>query len=58
MMQQGMAGEESIVTPEQFPPDTWISQIQLLLLGVIFTLITQSSSDGVTVALTALCGTH
>jgi phosphate:Na+ symporter len=54
MMQQGMAGIESIVTPEQFPPDTWIGRIQLLLLGVTFTLITQSSSAGVAVALTAL----
>lgn len=54
MMQQGMSGIESLVTPEQFPPDTWIGRIQLLLLGVTFTLITQSSSAGVAVALTAL----
>jgi phosphate:Na+ symporter len=54
MMQQGMAGIETLITPEQFPPDTWVGRIQLLLLGVLFTLITQSSSAGVAVALTAL----
>lgn len=54
MMQQGMVDIENLITPEQFPPDTWIGRIKLLLLGVIFTLITQSSSAGVAVALTAL----
>lgn len=54
MMQLGMSGIEMLITPEQFPPYTWIGRIQLLLLGVLFTLITQSSSAGVAVALTAL----
>jgi phosphate:Na+ symporter len=53
-MQQGMAGLEQWVTPENFPSDTWLGRIQLLLLGVLITLITQSSSAGVAAALTAL----
>ncbi|WP_448566403.1 Na/Pi cotransporter family protein [Thalassotalea ganghwensis] len=54
MMQQGMTGVEQIITPESFPPDTWLGRIQLVLLGVLITLITQSSSAGVAAALTAL----
>ena len=54
MMQQGMAGVESLISPEQFPPDTWLGRAQLLLFGIVFTLITQSSSAGVAIALTTL----
>lgn len=54
MMQQGMSGLEQVITPEQFPADTWIGRLKLVLMGVIITLITQSSSAGVAVTLTAL----
>jgi phosphate:Na+ symporter len=54
MMQQGMSGLEHVITPEQFPADTWIGRLKLVLLGIIITLITQSSSAGVAVSLTAL----
>ena len=54
MLQQGMSGLEQVMTPEQFPEDTWIGRLKLVLMGVIVTLITQSSSAGVAVSLTAL----
>jgi len=54
LMQQGMTGVDSIITPAQFPPDTWLGRIQLLLLGVLITIITQSSSAGVATVITAL----
>ena len=53
-MQQGMAGMQSIVTPDSFPGDTLPGRLQLVLLGVVVTFITQSSSAGVATALTAL----
>jgi phosphate:Na+ symporter len=54
MMQQGMSGLEQVITPEQFPADTWLGRFKLVLIGVVITLITQSSSAGVAVSLTAL----
>lgn len=54
MMQQGMSGLEQVITPEQFPADTWLGRLKLVLMGVVITLITQSSSAGVAVSLTAL----
>lgn len=54
MMQQGMSGVEQLITPEQFPDDTWLGRLKLVLIGVAFTVITQSSSAGVALSLTAL----
>lgn len=54
MMQQGMGGLEELVTPAQFPSDTWFGRLKLVALGILITLITQSSSAGVAAALTAL----
>lgn len=54
MMQQGMSGLEQVMTPEQFPEDTWLGRLKLVLMGVLVTSITQSSSAGVAVSLTAL----
>lgn len=53
-MQQGMAQLEGIVTPSDFPPDTPLGRIQLVLMGVVVTVVTQSSSAGVATALVAL----
>ncbi|MBD2857858.1 Na/Pi cotransporter family protein [Spongiibacter sp. KMU-158] len=53
-MQAGMSGLEGQVTPESFPPNTLLGRFQLLLIGVVITLITQSSSAGVAAALTAV----
>jgi phosphate:Na+ symporter len=54
MLQQGMSGLEQVITPEQFPVDTWLGRLKLVLMGIVITLITQSSSAGVAVSLTAL----
>jgi len=54
IMQGSMISLQGFVTPEVFPDDTWIGRIQLLFIGVAFTLVTQSSSAGVVIALTAL----
>ena len=53
-MQSGMAGFQGQVTPADFPPNTWVGRFQLVLLGVLITLVTQSSSAGVAAALTAV----
>jgi len=54
LMQQGMSGFAEFIAPENFPPDTFFGRLKLLAIGVVFTLITQSSSAGVAVALSAL----
>ena len=54
ILQSGMSGLEGRVTPEHFPPDTLWGRLLLVLLGVLVTIITQSSSAGVATALTAV----
>ncbi|MFK5950282.1 MAG: Na/Pi symporter [Methylococcales bacterium] len=54
LIQQGMTDVQKLVTPEHFPGDTFVGRIQLLLLGILFSALVQSSSAGVAVALTAL----
>lgn len=53
-MQTGMSGLEGVLTPDVLPADTWWGRIQLVLLGILITVITQSSSAGVAAALTAV----
>jgi phosphate:Na+ symporter len=53
-LQQGMSGFENRITPDFFPPDTIFGRFKLVLIGIAVTLITQSSSAGVAMALTAL----
>jgi phosphate:Na+ symporter len=53
-MQDGMADLQGAVTPASFPPDSFVGRIMLLGMGVLLTLVTQSSSAGVAVAMTAL----
>lgn len=54
LMQQGMSGLTDIITPEALPADTLVGRLQLVALGILFTMITQSSSAGVAATLTAL----
>jgi len=54
MMQEGMGAFSQIITPELLPLDTFTGRLKLIALGIIFTAITQSSSAGVAVALSAL----
>ncbi len=53
-MQQGMGNIAEFITPQDLPADTFIGRIQLVLLGMAITVVTQSSSAGVAGALTAL----
>jgi phosphate:Na+ symporter len=54
MLQEGMTALQGVISFDQFPADTWTGRLQLLALGMIFTVITQSSSAGVAAALTAM----
>ncbi|MGE3166781.1 MAG: Na/Pi cotransporter family protein [Planctomycetota bacterium] len=49
-----MAPFEGAVTPDDFPSDTLLGRLLLVLIGVGITLVTQSSSAGVAAALAAL----
>jgi len=53
-MQQGMAFLRDIVSPSDFPGDSLFGRLQLVFIGVAITLVTQSSSAGVAIALSAL----
>lgn len=54
LLQEGMSGFEGIITPENLPSDSVLGILKLVALGIIATLITQSSSAGVAATLTAL----
>ena len=54
LMQEGMSGLEGIITPANIASDSFIGLLKLVALGIIATLITQSSSAGVAATLTAL----
>ncbi len=54
LMQEGLVAFEGVVTPADFPPDTWFGRFLLLLIGVAITTVTQSSSAGVATAMVAL----
>ncbi len=54
LLQEGMSGLEGIITPESISSESWIGILKLVALGIIATLITQSSSAGVAATLTAL----
>ncbi len=53
-MQDGMAGMQGMITPATLPADTWLGRIEIVLLGALATVITQSSSAGVAATMTAL----
>lgn len=53
-LQAGMAGLTDTVTPKSFPADTWLGRIFLVFIGIGITLVTQSSSAGVAMAITAV----
>jgi len=54
LLQQGMGGFVGIITPESFPSNTWGGRLLLVAFGIAFTLVTQSSSAGVAMALAAV----
>ncbi|MFN3937228.1 MAG: Na/Pi cotransporter family protein [Gemmobacter sp.] len=54
MMQTGMADADDILTPDTLPGDTILGRIQLASIGFAVTVLTQSSSAGVAMALVLL----
>jgi phosphate:Na+ symporter len=54
LLQQGMGGFVGVITPDSFPGDTWTGRLLLVVFGIAFTLVTQSSSAGVAMALAAV----
>lgn len=55
-LKDGMSGLEGQITPQHFPDDHWLGRLQMVGLGIVLTLVTQSSSAGVAIAMTALVG--
>ena len=53
-IQDGMGAVSDIINTENLPADTLGGRLKLLFLGMVFTIITQSSSAGVATALSAL----
>ena len=54
IMQQVMAGQETILFTQYIPDDTLSGYLMLVGIGLVFTVITQSSSAGVAATLTVL----
>lgn len=54
ILQQGMSDLQGIISFDQLPGDTFFGRLQLVGIGIVFTIITQSSSAGVAATLTAL----
>lgn len=54
LLQDGMSGLQTLITPDLFPADTIPGRFLCVLLGAVITVITQSSSAGVAMALTAV----
>lgn len=53
-MQEAMQNIQGVITPETLPSDTVVGRLQLIAMGILFTIITQSSSAGVATTLTIL----
>lgn len=53
-MQGAMTGIDKSIMPALFPHDSWGTRLQLLFIGILVTVITQSSSAGIATTITAL----
>jgi len=53
-MKDGLAAFEGVVTPSDFPSEGIFGRLQLVAVGMLITIVTQSSSAGVATALAAL----
>lgn len=56
LMQTGMEAYEGRLSPADFPPASFFGRLQLVAIGIVVTLITQSSSAGVAGTLVLLAG--
>jgi len=53
-MQDGMSVYQDILSSQTFATNTIQNQLRLVMIGMIFTIITQSSSAGIAITVTAL----
>ncbi len=58
LMKEGMGVFDGFLSPENLPTDTLPGRLQLLGLGVVVTVVTQSSSAGVAAAIVLLSEGH
>lgn len=54
MMQEGMSSMQGLFAFDALPSKSFVALLELVGFGIIFTLITQSSSAGVAITLTAV----
>jgi len=54
VLKSSLAGLEGVLTPSDFPGDDLVGRLQLIAIGIVITLITQSSSAGVATSLALL----
>lgn len=54
VLRASLDGLSDVITPERFPGDTLVGRLQLVMIGFGLTLVTQSSSAGVAMALAAV----
>jgi len=55
-MQDSMSVFKDIISVQNFPGDSFVGRFELFLLGILVTIITQSSSAGVAATLTMIYG--
>ena len=53
-LQAGLGAFGAILSPDRFPGDSLVGRLELVAIGAVITLVTQSSSAGVAMAITAL----
>jgi len=58
LLKEGMAVFDGLMSPENLPTDTLWGRLQLLGLGVVVTVVTQSSSAGVAATIVLLSEGH
>ncbi|MGY6536814.1 MAG: Na/Pi cotransporter family protein [Pararhodobacter sp.] len=58
LMKDGMAVFDGLLSPETLPTDTLAGRLQILGLGVLITVVTQSSSAGIAATIVLLAEGH
>ena len=53
-LQAGLGSLQDTISPDSFPANTMWGRVQLVGIGIVVTLVTQSSSAGVAMAITAV----
>lgn len=58
LMKEGMSAFDDILGPDRMPDDDWRGRLALMGLGILATVVTQSSSAGVATAIVLLAHGH